>query len=66
MNLPSSSNREYSKFKRLRKSVVSNANARCWAVFGYCESLKTVLTQCEVFLIFSQPLICEMFIRPIT
>ena len=29
---------------------------------GYCESVKTVLTQGEVFLIFSQPLICEMLI----
>ena len=29
---------------------------------GYCKSVKTALTQGEVFLIFSQPLICEMFI----
>ena len=38
-------------------NCVSNANAKRCAPFGYSESIKAALAQCDVFLILSQPLI---------
>ena len=40
VSLASSSNKEYSKFKNICKSVVSNPNAKCFAAIGYFESVK--------------------------
>ena len=65
INFPSSSNSEYSKFKRLCKSVVSNPNAKCLAAIGYFESVNTEFVQCSVFKIFFYPSILEVYITPI-
>ena len=49
INFPSSSNSEYSKSKRLCKSVASNLNTKCLAAIEYFESVNTVFVQCDVF-----------------
>ena len=64
-NFSSSSYSQYSKFKRLCKSVVSNPNAKCHAAVGYFESVNTAFVQCDVFSIFFHPSISEVCIIPI-
>ena len=49
IKFPWSSSSEYSKFKRICKSVVSNPNAKCFAAIGYSESANTTFVQCDVF-----------------
>ena len=51
---------EYSKFKRLCKSVVSNANAKCLATIGYCESVNITFVECDFFSLFFHPSISEV------
>ena len=43
-----SSSSEYSKFKILCKSVVSNPNSKCFAVIGYSQSVNKTFVQCDV------------------
>ena len=57
--------KQNSKFSKLFKSVVSNANAKCFAAVGKAESVKTMLVQCEVFFILSEFSISDMKITPI-
>ena len=47
--LPLSSNKEYSKFKRLCKSFLSNPNAKCLATIRYFQSVNREFVQCDVF-----------------
>ena len=63
-NSPLSVIKENSKFSRLFKSVVSNANAKCFAAVGKAESVTTTLVQCEVFFILSQFSISDIKITP--
>ena len=49
IKFPWSSSSEYSKFKKLCKSVVSNPNAKCFAAIGYSESASTTFVQCDSF-----------------
>ena len=67
INFPPSSNSEYSKFKRLCKSVVSNPNAKCLAAIGYFESVTqyTAFVQCDAFFKFFHPSISEVYITPV-
>ena len=65
ISLASSSNKEYSKFKRLCKSGVSNPKAKCFAAIGYFESVNEAFVQCDVFLISFQPSISERYTAPI-
>ena len=65
INLPLPSTKEYSKFRLLYKWVVSNANANCLAAIGYCESVNTTFTQSDVFVIFFQSSISDVYITPI-
>ena len=57
--------KENSKFSRLFKSVVSNANAKCFAAVGKVESVKTMLVQYEVFFVLSQFSISVIKITPV-
>ena len=64
-NFSSSSYSQYSKFKRLCKSVVSNPNAKCLAAIGYFESVNIEFVQCDVLKIFFYPSSLEVYITPI-
>ena len=63
-NSPLSVIKENSKFSRLFKFVVSNANAKFFAAVGKAESVTTTLVQCEVFFILSQFSISDIKITP--
>ena len=64
-NSPLSVIKENSKFSKLFKSVVSNANAKCFAAIGKAAYVKTTLVQCKVFFILSQFPISDIKITPI-
>ena len=59
-NFPLSVIKEYSKFNKLSKSVVSNAKAKCFAAVGNVEFVKMTLVQRDLFFILSQFFISDI------
>ena len=56
-NLPIT--KEYSKFNKLCKPVISKTKGKCYAAIGNAESVKITLVQYDLFFILSQFSISE-------